>query len=116
MKRFVKFDQFGIRKLWNLRKEVAVGSVYTDDYKNSYSIAAESMASFFDGYVDFMFELANEEHPRMNKITFDWVMAHYDNMKTLWQWYCCSDDLSWVKYEKNIKITIKGKKVFGYMK
>ena len=58
------------------------------------------MSSFFDGYVDFMFELAREDNPRMNVIDFNFVCKHYDNSKVLYQWFQCSDDFSWVQYEK----------------
>jgi hypothetical protein len=68
--------------------------MFVCDYENSYGFDAKAVASFFDGYYDFMWELATEEHG--NNVTHRFVMDTYDNENTLWEWFNCYDDLSWI--------------------
>lgn len=93
-----KFEELTQRKLWNLRKQVVVNSIYICDYQNNKGFSADSMCSFFEGYYDFLWELAEEDN-NGKELTHDKVMGNYDNSENLWRWYCCFDDFSWVEYE-----------------
>ena len=39
-------------QLWKLRKEIALGSLYIDDYKNSFGINPENVCDFFNSFID----------------------------------------------------------------
>ena len=80
--------------LWNLRKEIVLNSCYVSDYENTFGFSAESMCTFFDGYVDYLWELAKED----GFDGFDDAFEDYDNEENLWCWYNCFDDFSWVEY------------------
>lgn len=89
-----KFEDLSQSELWSLRMEVCVNSLFVCDYENSYGFDANAVCDFFDGYYDFMWELAEEEHGE--DVTHNFVMEKYDNEDTLWQWFNCYDDLSWI--------------------
>ena len=89
-----KFESLTKKELWKLRNEICVNSVFVHDYDNSFGYDSKAVSDFFDGYYDFMWELATEENGK--HITHDFVMSNYDNEETLWEWFCCYDDLSWI--------------------
>lgn len=39
-------------QLWKLRKEIRLGSIYIDDYKNSFGIEPQSVCNFFDSFIE----------------------------------------------------------------
>ena len=78
--------------LWNLRQEISLNSMYYSDYRNSLSIDEHAVCDFFDGYLEFLNEIMQEEIPAYdNAEFFDWLSA-YDNADNLWNWYGCFED------------------------
>ena len=99
MKRFEDFTREDLQKL---RKEIVLNSLFLVDYRNSFGISRESVAAFFDGYYDFIWELAYEKAEEEGKgtshLTHNYVVENFDNTDTLEEWYYCHDDFGWVKY------------------
>jgi hypothetical protein len=94
-----KFEDFTSEDLTKLRGEIVLNSLYTHDYENSFGLKAHCVAEFFDGYVSYLEELAEEDGYT------DWEDAFkmfkiYDTEDNLYGWYCCFDDLSWMQYEE----------------
>lgn len=86
------FEELTALELWTLRQEIVLNSYFIADYVNSFNFKAEDICVFFDGYVDFLFELSGSDDI---KYTFD----TFDNSENLWRWFNCYDDLSWVEFE-----------------
>jgi hypothetical protein len=84
--------------LWELRGEIVLNSIYTNDYRNSFGFAPKSVQDFFDGYMEYLYELANEDYG-MNQPDIDSVIEEYDNPDNLMDWYWNFTDFSWVEYE-----------------
>jgi len=76
--------------LWDLRNEIVLGSLYVNDYECSYNIEARTVCDFFDGYVDFLEELAEEDGFEWNN-AFDLYDA-YDNADNLYNWFGCFEE------------------------
>lgn len=76
--------------LWNLRKEIMLGSLYTSDYENSFQILSTIVQNFFDGYIEYLWELAEENNKK--DIDFEDLIKIYDNANNLESWYCCFDE------------------------
>lgn len=96
-----KFEEFTKEDLVNLRSQVVLNSVFTADYANNMGISDKSAGSFFDGYYDFIWELAEEDAgEKADMLTHNYVMEHYDNPETLEEWYGCFDDFEWVEYDE----------------
>ena len=91
-----RFDELTKQDLTKLRKEIVLNSLYVHDYQNSFGFADESVCSFFDGYVSYLEELAEEDNFVCN--TFFELANKYDTEDNLWSWYNCFDDFSWVDY------------------
>lgn len=89
------FSEMTSTELWKLRKEIILNSCNISDYKNSYGFDEKCMSDFFDGYYDYIWELAEEENECP---THKMVMQGYDNEKNLYAWFNCYDDLDWVKH------------------
>ena len=96
-----RFEKFTKNDLAKLRKEIVLNSVYTSDYNNSFGISADSLCSFFDGYVSYLEELAEEDNFKYDDMFA--LFNKYDTIDNLYSWYCCFDDFSWVEYEKKKK-------------
>ena len=76
-------------ELWQLRQEIVLGSLFVSDYKNSFDFNAHDISEFFDGYTEYLYELALEYGGR-------WI--HYDSINHLLDWFYSYDDLSWVRF------------------
>jgi len=95
-----KFEDLTSSELWKLRDEITLNSIYVADYENSFRFNAKCICAFFDGYVDYLFELAEEDKfPVDDEFA---VFDKYDTEDNLYNWFCCYDDLSWV--ESDIKV------------
>lgn len=96
-----EIKQFGYlnkEELWKLRKEIVLKSIYYADYVNSFGFNSKDVCYFFDGYIDYIDELAEEEEGTL--LDMDTLFEKYDNKENLWCWFNCFDDLSWVGFEK----------------
>lgn len=81
--------------LWNLRTEITLGSLYTSDYENTFRILPIIVQNFFDGYIEYLWELAEEGTAKENNkkdMDFEDLVEIYDNADNLEGWYYCSDE------------------------
>lgn len=67
-----------------------MNSLFTRDYENTFGFAPKSMQDFFDGYVEYLDELAKEDGGSWDE---------YDNEGNLFDYYWNCDDYSWVEYD-----------------
>ena len=99
---FKRLEDFKRKDLAKLRSEIVLNSLFYADYNNSFGINIHDVAAFFDGYYDFIWELAYEKAEEEGKgtshLTHNYVMENFDNTDTLEEWYYCHDDFSWVRY------------------
>lgn len=74
-------------ELSNLREDITLNSLYLSDYENRYDIDAYEVSTFFDGYLDYLFELMVDDNPTHNgtevDIMFFDLLPKYDNTDTL---------------------------------
>lgn len=73
-------------KLWALRQEIVLNSLFMSDYQNSVGYTPQSVWAFFDGYMDYLDELATEEHG--SDCSLEQVFR-FDNAENLEAWYGC---------------------------
>ena len=78
------------RNLWALRTEITLGSLYTSDYENSFQILPIIVQNFFDGYIEYLWELAEENNKK--DMDFEDLVENYDNADNLESWYYCFDE------------------------
>ena len=90
------FGELTSAELSQLRKEIVLNSVYIYDYTNSFGFNRWDIGSFFDGYVSYLEELAEEDgYEGIDYLT------KYDTEENLYSWFLCYDDLSWVRFEED---------------
>lgn len=92
------FEDLTSAELSQLRKEVILNSVFIYDYSNSFGFNPWDICSFFDGYVSYLEELAEEDGFEGVGLCF---LEKYDTEENLYSWFLCFDDLSWVRFEKD---------------
>lgn len=97
-----KFEDLTREDLAKLRKEIVLNSLYISDYENSFGISADSVGSFFDGYVSYLEELAEEDNFKYDDM-FP-LFKKYDTIDNLYSWYCCFEEFDWVKYEEEKEV------------
>ena len=73
-----------MEQLKQLRSEIVLGSLYTSDYKNSLNIDIREVQDFFDGYVEYLWEIAEENGGD--------DIDDYDTQENLESWYNCFDE------------------------
>lgn len=70
-------------KLWKLRKEIVLGSLYYSDYENSFNIPKKTCCDFFDGFIEWCWIIENE-----NGLTeLESIHEKYDNADELWDYF-----------------------------
>lgn len=92
MKRLLTRDE-----LWSLRQEIPIGSLYLADYENSFGIDKHEVSAFFDGYIDFLDELMQEDG--VGDKDYWNSLTNYDNAENLDRWYGCFDSEYVMKFE-----------------
>ena len=73
-------------KLWKLRQEIVLNSLFVSDYRNSFGFTSYSVYYFFDGYMEYLEELATEEHG--SDCSLEQIFG-FDNPDNLEDWYGC---------------------------
>lgn len=79
------------RRLWALRKEIVLGSLFVSDYENSRNIDPHTLCDFMDGYVDYLWDMAREDLEdglieKMPRDNFE-VFASYDTKNNLYDYF-----------------------------
>lgn len=76
------------KELKKLRSEIRLGSCFISDYENSLGYTPESVCDFFDGYVEYINMLIEEDGANFDD--FD----KYDNDETLQDFFCYIEDVN----------------------
>lgn len=71
--------------LKNLRNNITLNSLYINDYKNRYNINPAYLINFFDGYIEYLQELAQENNEK--NIDFFDLIKNYDTPQNLIDYY-----------------------------
>lgn len=88
-----QFEDLTKEDLAKLRSEIVLNSHYIADYENSFGFNAKDVSYFFEGYMDYIAELCEED---IHKTELEDIFT-YDTIDNLLSWFNCHDDLSWVK-------------------
>lgn len=96
-----RFEDLTKQDLTKLRKEIVLNSLYYSDYSNSFGFREDSVCAFFEGYVDYITEIAEEDGFVFTDNNFFDMVNKYDTEDNLWSWYYCYEDFSWVKYNED---------------
>lgn len=101
-----RFENFTKEDLQALRKEICLNSLFVSDYENSFGISAKSVCTFFDSYMDFIWEMAHEDnfivgYPNYGDHTYSEFFEKYDTIDNLWEWYNCYESFEWVEYDED---------------
>lgn len=67
-------------QLWKLRKEITLGSIYVDDYKNSFGIEPQSVCNFFDSFIE---DAQQDDDGNFNNRN----IKEFDNADELYNYY-----------------------------
>ena len=67
-------------QLWKLRQEIKLGSIYIDDYKNSYNINPKAVCDFFDSFIE---DAQQDDEGNFNNRKIE----EFDNAEELYDYY-----------------------------
>lgn len=93
-----QFTDLNKDDLWALRGQIVLNSLFVNDYKNTFGFKPQSVCAFFDGYVEYLWELATEDGADVENMGIQELVAEYDNADALFDYYWECDDYSWVEY------------------
>ena len=75
-----------------LRQEIKLNSLFVSDYENSFGYDPHKVCDFFDGYVEYLAELMEEEKGSVpDNVYFD-VLWTYDTDENLKDWWTCFEE------------------------
>jgi hypothetical protein len=72
--------------LWQFRNEIVLNSLLMSDYHNSFGFTSESVCDFFDGYMEYLEQLATEQYGSGCSIE---QIFSFDTPDNLYNWYGC---------------------------
>lgn len=87
-------------ELCDLRNEIVLNSLYTSDYENTHHILPRDVQDFFDSYVEYLYELAEEDGEELDIMD---LCAKYDNPNNLENWYNCFEDNPLLNYVEKMR-------------
>lgn len=99
------FENLTKEELLTLRKDIVLNSIFVYDYENSFGFDSHKVAVFFEGYVEYICELAEEDGIK----DLERIFKVYDTEDNLWSWFNCYDDLSWMTFANGFRIGDKVK-------
>ena len=73
--------------LWKLRKEIVLNSLYLSDYENSFGIDKEDLFYFFEGYLEDLGYLMEENIENYFDEMFFGYLGEYDTEDNLYNYY-----------------------------
>lgn len=81
--------KYAMRKLWNIRMDIRLNSLYYADYENRYGYDTHMICDFFDSYLGYLADLmADDGYTNVDRDFFD-LLPKYDNKWNLWCCYQC---------------------------
>lgn len=83
----MRIQDLSKEQLWKLRKEVVLNSLFTSDFENSFGIDAKECQTFFDGYMEYLDELADDDKDNLNVVVVS--ALDYDSPDALYNWFNC---------------------------
>ena len=81
----MQIKDLSLSQLKELRYEVVLNSLFLKDYENSFGIDPKEVCDFFDGYVQYLFEIAEEKLHR--DYDFYEVIENYDSTSNLLKYF-----------------------------
>ena len=79
-------------KLWEMRKEIKLNSIYVNDYVNSFGVTTDDCCNFFDGFIEYIAELAMDKYGAIPDNEWYDRLFEFDTPDDLWDWYYCFDE------------------------
>ena len=73
--------------LWKLRKEIVLNSLYLSDYENSFGVDEEDLFYFFEGYLEDLGYLMEENIENYFDEMFFGYLGEYDTEDNLYNYY-----------------------------
>ena len=81
-----------LEEVFDLRKQIVLNSLYISDYKNNLGVDQSEACDFFDGFMDYIQEIAEEDGFPLTENTYDVFFGRYDNEENLENWWHCFED------------------------
>lgn len=92
-------------QLWKLRQEIVLGSLYINDYKNSFGIDPQAVRNFFDSFIEDAQQ--DDEGNYNNRKT-----EEFDNAEELYNYYMtCENPFGDLKESERKALKDKAKKI-----
>ncbi len=94
-----RLENFKREDLAEFRKQIVLNSLFVSDYQNSLGISSDSACLFFDSFMSFIEDLAEEDGFKLTDKNWKEFFEKYDTLDNLEDWHGCYEDFSWVEYE-----------------
>ena len=78
-----------VEEVLDLRKQIVLNSLFISDYRNSLGVNAREACDFFDGFMEFIGELADEDGFDVTYATYNDFFKKYDTPENLESWFGC---------------------------
>lgn len=82
----VTLKNLGKTQLKRLRNDIVLNSLYIADYNNRYGIDPHDVCDFFDGYMEYLWELEKEKYGKKLDNVEDFY-KEFDNIENIWNWH-----------------------------
>lgn len=80
-----KFQDLNESQLWELRQQIVLNSIFIKDYENDFEFDPNSICNFFDGYIEYILDIAAEDGN--GDLGMNEILKRYDNPDNLFDYY-----------------------------
>lgn len=81
-----------VNDVLKLRKQIVLNSLYVSDYENDMDVDPRSASVFFEGFMEFICELAVNDGFSLTYENFGEFIRRYDTDENLEAWWNCFEE------------------------
>lgn len=81
-----------LKEVFDLRDQIVLNSLFASDYRNALGVDPIEACDFFDGFVDFLQELAEEDGFEIDGSNYNEFFEKYDTKDNLEEWWGCFEE------------------------
>lgn len=87
-----KTRDLALEDVLKLRRQIVLNSLFYSDYQNNMGVDEHEACDFFDGFMSFIEEMAEEDGFVLDGTNYNEFFRKYDTAENLEEWFGCFEE------------------------